>query len=66
MARARFLSELSDEMGFDDEAVETVLGLVDQVNTLRRQLDLLGRAIAEQPGENREALAASLARLVRR
>lgn len=66
VARARLLTELIDEMGFDDESVETVVDLVDQVNTLRRQLDLLGHAIAEQPAATREAIAAALARLGQR
>jgi len=66
VARARLLAELIDEMGFDDESVETVVDLVDQVNTLRRQLDLLGRAIAEQPDVTREAIATALARFARR
>jgi chaperone modulatory protein CbpM len=66
VARARLLAELIDELGFDDESVETVVDLVDQVNTLRRQLDLLGHAIAEQPAATREAIAAALARLGRR
>ena len=66
VARARLLGELVDELGFDDESVETVVDLVDQVHTLRRQLDLLGRAIAEQPGATREAIAVALDRLSRR
>lgn len=63
VARARLLAELIDELGFDDESVETVVDLVDQVNTLRRQLDLLGHAIGEQPAATREAIAAALAKL---
>ena len=47
-------------MGFDDEAVETVIDLVDQVYTLRRQLDQLGQAIGQQPAETREAIALAL------
>lgn len=66
VARACLLAELGDELGFDEEAVETVVDLVDQVHTLRRQLDLLGHAIAEQPTATREAIAAALARLARR
>ena len=42
------------------------LDLVDQVHTLRRQLDLLGHAIAEQPAATRESIAAALDRLSRR
>jgi chaperone modulatory protein CbpM len=66
VARARLLVELADEMGFDDEAVETVIGLVDQVHTLRHQVDLLGHAIAEQPQSVRESIATALQRLGRR
>ena len=66
VARARLLAELADELGFDEESAETVVDLVDQVHTLRRQLDLLGRAIAEQPAATREAIAAALDRLGRR
>jgi len=65
VARARLLVELADEIGFDDEAVETIIGLVDQVHTLRGQLDLLARAIAEQPPATREAIAGALRRLGR-
>jgi chaperone modulatory protein CbpM len=60
VARARLLGELSGDMGFNEDAVETVL---DQVHTLRRQLDLLGQAIAGQPDPVREAIGASLSRL---
>ena len=63
VARVRLLAELEADIGFDDEAVETIVGLVDQVHTLRGQLDLLARAIADQPAETRAALAASLRRL---
>jgi chaperone modulatory protein CbpM len=63
VARARLLSELADDLGFDDEAVETVVDLLDQVHTLRRQVDLLGQAIASQPDPVREAIAAALKRL---
>ena len=63
VARARLLAELGDDIGFDDETVETVVCLVDQVHTLRGQLDLLARAIAEQPAETREAIAVALQKL---
>lgn len=66
VARARLLAELVDEMGFDDETVETVIDLVDQVHTLRRQLDVLGHAISEQPVPVREQIAAALQKLGRR
>lgn len=63
VARMQLLAELTGDLGLDDEAVEMVIDLVDQVHTLRGQLDLIGRAIAEQPATTREAIAAALARL---
>lgn len=63
VARARLLAELHDDIGFDDDTVEAVVSLVDQVHTLRGQLGLLARAIAEQPPATREAIAVALQRL---
>ena len=63
IARLRLLNELADDIGLDDDTVEAVVALVDQVHTLRGQLDLLARAIAEQPPVTREAIAATLQRL---
>jgi chaperone modulatory protein CbpM len=60
VARACLLADLSDQMGFDEEAVETVVDLLDQVHTLRRQLHQLGLAIGGQPSETREAIALTL------
>ena len=65
VARVRLLTELADDIGLDDDAVEVVVGLVDQVHTLRGQLGLLAQAIAEQPPATREAIAAVLRRLGR-
>ena len=65
VARVRLLAELEDDIGFDGEAVETIVGLLDQVHTLRGQLDLLAHAIAEQPAETREAIAVTLRRFRR-
>ena len=60
VARAHLLAELTDQMGFDDESVETVVDLLDQVHTLRRQLHQLGLAIGQQSPEAREAIAVAL------
>jgi len=60
VARARLLAELTDELGFDEESVETVVDLLDQVHTLRRQLHQLGLAIGRQPAETRESIAVAL------
>ena len=54
------LADLTDEMGFDEESMETVVDLLDQVHTLRRQLHRLGLAIGRQPAETREAIAVAL------
>ena len=60
VARAHLLAELTDQMGFDHESVETVVDLLDQVHTLRRQLHQLGLAIGQQSPEAREAIAVAL------
>ena len=60
VARVRLLAELTDQMGFDDDSVETVVDLLDQVHTLRRQLHQLGLAIGCQPTETRESIAVAL------
>jgi chaperone modulatory protein CbpM len=60
VARARLLADLTEQMGFDEESVETVVDLLDQVHTLRRQLHQLGLAIGCQPTETREQIAVAL------
>jgi chaperone modulatory protein CbpM len=60
VARARLLADLTEQLGFDEESVETVVDLLDQVHTLRRQLHQLGLAIGCQPTETREAIALAL------
>lgn len=65
VARTHLLAELTDDLGLDEETAGLVIDLVDQVHTLRGQLDLIGRAIAEQPAPARDAIAATLARLRR-
>ena len=66
VARVHLLAELVDDIGFDDDTAETVMGLVDQVHTLRNQLGLLAKAIAEQPPATRDAIAEALKRLAER
>ena len=63
VARVRLLAELGDDIGLDEDTVEAIVGLIDHVHTLRGQLELLARAIAEQPAATREAIAAVLQRL---
>jgi chaperone modulatory protein CbpM len=66
VARAGLLAELSDDVGLDDDTVEAVVALIDQVHTLRGQLELLARAIGEQPPATRQAIAEALQRLAQR
>ena len=63
LARLRLLNELADDLGLDDDTVEAVVALIDQVHTLRTELRLVASAIAEQPSQTREAVAAALKRL---
>ena len=63
VARVRLLVELGDDIGLDDDTVDTVVALIDQVHTLRGQLGLLATAIAQQPPETREAIAVALKKL---
>ena len=66
VARAQLLADLTGDLGFDDESAETVVDLLDQVHTLRRQLHQLGLAIGQQPTQTREAIAVALGDLRRR
>jgi chaperone modulatory protein CbpM len=63
VARAGLLGDLVSDIGFDDDAAETVVELLDQVHTLRRQLETLGHAIAQQPEPTRHAIGEALKRL---
>lgn len=66
VARTHLLVELTDDLGLDEETAAVVIDLVDQVHTLRGQLDLIARAIADQPAATREAIASALAKQSRR
>lgn len=66
VARAHLLAELTEDIGLDDDTLEAMVGLIDQVHTLRAQLGLLGQAIAEQPTPTREAIGTALQRLRQR
>ena len=57
VARVHLLWELHEEMAFDDEALETVVRLIDQTQGLRRQLEALRRAVAAQPDDVQRAIA---------
>jgi chaperone modulatory protein CbpM len=63
VARVRLLAELGEDMGLDDDTIEAMVGLIDQIHTLRDQLGQLAHAIADQPPTTREAIAVALRRL---
>jgi chaperone modulatory protein CbpM len=51
VARVELILEIRHEFAIDDEALPMVLGLLDQVYGLRRQLRRLCDALAVQPPE---------------
>jgi chaperone modulatory protein CbpM len=61
VARVELILEIRREWALDEEAVPLVLGLLDQVYDLRRQLRRLCDAVAAQPAELRDAIKRSLA-----
>ena len=61
VSRCELICDLVDDMGLDEEAVPVVLGLLDQIYGLRRQLRSLTEAIDGQPEEVRSAIKARLA-----
>jgi chaperone modulatory protein CbpM len=60
LARLELLSELSDGFDLDEEAAGLVIGLVDQIHGLRRELRSIGLAVAEEPREIRARILARL------
>jgi chaperone modulatory protein CbpM len=51
VARVELILEIRQEFAIDDEAMPLVLGLLDQVYELRRQLRRMCDALAAQPQE---------------
>ena len=62
IARVELILEIRREWALDDEAMPLVLGLLDQVYELRRQLRRLCDAVAAQPAEIRHTIESTLAR----
>jgi chaperone modulatory protein CbpM len=60
VARVELILEIRHEFAIDDEAVPLVLGLLDQVYGLRRQLRRLCDALAAQPAEVQAAVRRTL------
>lgn len=62
VARVELILEIRREFAVDEEAVPLVLGLLDQVYDLRRQLRRMCDALAAQPREVQEAVRRALPR----
>ena len=60
IARVELILEIRREFTVDDEAMELLLGLLDQVYSLRRQMRRLCDAIESQPPDIRDAIRRAL------
>ena len=60
IARVELILEMRREFAVDDEAMALLLGLLDQVYSLRRQMRRLCDAIEAQPTDIREAIRHAL------
>jgi chaperone modulatory protein CbpM len=63
VARVELILEIRHEFAIDDEALPMVLGLLDQVYGLRRQLRRLCDALAAQPPEVQATIKNALPRV---
>jgi chaperone modulatory protein CbpM len=62
VARVELILEIRQEFAIDDDALSLVLGLLDQVYDLRRQLGRLCDALRAQPPEIQAAVRRALPR----
>jgi chaperone modulatory protein CbpM len=60
VARVELILEIRQEFAIDEEALPMVLGLLDQVYELRRQLRRVCDALAAQPSEVQAAVRRAL------
>jgi len=60
VARVELILDIRRDFAIDDEAMELVLGLLDQVYGLRRQMRRLCEAVAAQPEEVQDAIRRAL------
>ena len=56
VARVCLICDLRHDLEVEEETVPLVLSLLDQIYTLRRQMNALAGAIRQQPEEVREAI----------
>jgi chaperone modulatory protein CbpM len=60
VARVELILHIRREFAVDDEATSLVLGLLDQVYSLRRQMRRLCDAVERQPADIRDAIRRAL------
>ena len=60
VARIELILHIRREFALDEETTSLMLGLLDQVYSLRRQMRRLCRAVESQPVEVREAIRKAL------
>ena len=60
IARVELILEIRSEFAVDDEAMALVLGLLDQLYSLRRQMRRLCDALERQPPEIRDKIREAL------
>jgi len=60
VARVELILDIRHEFAVDDETLSLVLGLLDQVYSLRRQMRRLCDALEQQPPEIRDAIRRAL------
>jgi chaperone modulatory protein CbpM len=60
VARVELILDIRRDFAIDDEAMGLVLGLLDQVYDLRRQMRRLCDAVATQPPQVRDAIRRAL------
>jgi chaperone modulatory protein CbpM len=60
IARVELILEIRREFAVDDEAMPLVLGLLDQLYSLRRQMRRLSAALERQPPEIRDKIRQAL------
>jgi chaperone modulatory protein CbpM len=65
IARVELIFTIRRDFAIDDEAMPLVLGLLDQVYSLRRQMRRLCEAVAAQPTDVQAAIRDTLPKLTR-
>jgi chaperone modulatory protein CbpM len=62
VARVCLICDLRQDLAIEEETMPLVLSLLDQIYTLRRQINALAGAVREQPEDVRQAILDLLAR----